>query len=113
MVQCLLGLGSNVGDRVGNLLAALAELRHHPAIRVRRVSSFLETAPVGGPAGQSRYFNAAAIIEADLSAVDLVAALLEIERKLGRVRDERWGPRTIDLDLLLYDDEVVETPQLV
>jgi len=74
MVQCLLGLGSNLGDRVGNLLAALAELRQHPAIRIRRISSFLETAPVGGPADQCRYFNGAAVIETDLSPADLVAA---------------------------------------
>src|SRR5262249_9169794 len=103
MAQCLVGLGSNLGDRVGNLLAAIEELRHHAAIQVRRVSTFWETAPVGGPAGQNRFFNAAAVIETELSAPDLVAALLQIERKLGRVRDQRWGPRTIDLDLLLYD----------
>src|SRR3954470_2436333 len=102
MVSCLLGLGSNQGDRVGNLLAALDELRRHPAIHVERVSSFHETAPVGGPPGQARYFNAAATVETQLDAGEMVRLLLAVEEKLGRQRRERWGPRTIDLDLLLY-----------
>jgi pantoate--beta-alanine ligase len=112
MVSCLLAFGSNQGDRVGNLLNALDELRHHPAIRLQRVSSLVETLPVGGPRGQEKYFNGAAIVETELSAAKLLAALLEIERKLGRERIERWGPRTIDLDLLLYGDNVIETPEI-
>src|SRR6185436_12143656 len=102
MALCLLGLGSNQGDRVGTLLAAIQELRAQPALRVAAVSSFLETAPVGGPAGQEKYFNAAAVIETELSPAQLIDTLLSIEKKLGRERRECWGPRTIDLDLLLY-----------
>src|SRR6187401_1940332 len=106
MAACLLALGSNQGERVANLLAALAELRDHPAISVERVSSFLETRPVGGPPGQSNYFNATAVAETRLAPAELIAELLRIEKKLGRERNERWGPRTIDLDVLLYGDQV-------
>lgn len=113
MASCLLALGANQGDRVGNLLAALDELRRRPEIRVQQVSSFLETAPVGGPLDQGRYFNAAAIIETQLAPRELMAVLLEIEKHLGRERTERWGPRAIDLDLLLYDDAVIDTPELI
>jgi pantoate--beta-alanine ligase len=107
MVACLLGLGSNQGDRVGNLLAALQLLREQPGISVTAVSSFVETAPVGGPPGQEKFFNGAAVVESTLSASDLLQVLLIVERKLGRERRERWGPRTIDLDLLLYGDKVI------
>ena len=109
MTACLLGLGSNLGDRVGNLAAAIAAIRNQSGIRVAHVSSFYETTPVGGPPGQGRYFNAAAIIETDLSPDALLAALVGIERAVGRERKERWGPRTIDLDLLLYGDSVIES----
>src|SRR5688572_20866617 len=112
MVSCLLALGSNQGDRIGNLTAALDELRHHAAIRILRVSSFVETAPVGGPPAQKKYFNAAAIVETELPSGELMAALLEVERKLGRERAERWGPRTIDLDVLLYGDAMLERPEI-
>src|SRR5438552_12550920 len=112
MASCLLALGANQGDRVGNLLSALDELRQQPRICVERVSSFVETAPVGGPTGQARYFNAAAAIQTPLAPHELMSLLLEIERKLGRERTERWGERTIDLDLLLYDDAIVDTPEV-
>src|SRR5262245_52243428 len=100
MVCCLLALGSNQGDRAQNLMAALDALRAGPATCVKRVSSFLETVPVGGPPGQGPYFNAAAVIETELTPAELIALLLDIEKKLGRERSNRWGPRTIDLDLL-------------
>src|SRR5262245_36721385 len=112
MVACLVALGSNQGDRVGNLSAALDELRRHAAIRIERVSSFVETAPVGGPAGQGKFFNAAAIVETKLTPGELMAVLLGIEKKLGRERAERWGPRNIDLDVLLCGDAVAESPEI-
>src|SRR4029450_2657720 len=99
MVSCLLALGSNQGDRAQNLMRAVDALCSVPAICVKRVSSFLETAPVGGPSGQGNYFNAAAIVETELTPAELIALLLDIEKKLGRERNERWAPRTIDLDL--------------
>lgn len=113
MPSCLVGLGSNLGDRVGNLLAALAAIRTEPQFRLQAVSSFHETKPIGGPAGQADYFNAVAAVQTDLSPLELHAALEQIELHLGRVRGERWGPRTIDLDLLLYGDCIVETADLV
>jgi pantoate--beta-alanine ligase len=113
MARCLLALGSNLGDRVGQLLAALDLLRQRPAISVLEVSSFIETPPVGGPAGQGKFFNAAAVIATDLPPPALLNELLVIEKQLGRQRRDVWGPRTIDLDLLLYGDTALESPELV
>jgi pantoate--beta-alanine ligase len=112
MAICLVGLGSNLPDRVGFLTQALAALANRPGFRLLRASSFVETAPVGGPPGQSRYLNAAALIKTDRPPAEVLAELLAIEQELGRVRSERWGPRTIDLDLLLYDRAIVETADL-
>ncbi len=103
-----IALGSNLGDRREHLNQALAILGRHPEVRVGRVSSFLETEPVGGPAGQGQFLNAAAEVQTTLSAGDLLRALLEVEQHLGRVRQEKDGPRTLDLDLLLYGQEVVD-----
>ena len=112
MAICLVGLGSNVGDRVGHIAAALAELRSLPSTRVLRHSTLIETEPVGGPDGQDRFLNAVALLETTLAAAELWTGLGEIELRLGRERRERWGPRTIDLDLLLYDQQLVHTSEL-
>lgn len=102
------GLGSNLGDREATLRAAVERLALLPGTRVVRVSSLHETAPAGGPPGQPPYLNAAARLETALGARRLLDELLAVERALGRVRGpERNGPRTIDLDLLLYADEIV------
>ncbi len=91
---------------------ALELLEAEDGLDVVAVSTFRETDPVG-LLDQPRFLNGAAAVETDLSARDLLEALLRIERKLGRVRDgTRWGPRTIDLDLLLYGDEIVDEPGL-
>src|SRR5262249_41008271 len=97
-----IALGSNLGDRAAFLQQALELLRATPGVRVVRVPAWHETDPVGGPAGQGRYLNGAAELEVDLEPAALLHALFEVERKLGRERGERFGPRTIDLDLLLY-----------
>ncbi len=107
-----IGLGSNLGDRRGYLERALQILRGRPGISVSRVSPFVETAPVGGPPGQGPYLNAAAELQTDLEPEALLRTLLEVERFLGRVRGERHGPRTIDLDLLLYGEAVRSGPEL-
>jgi 2-amino-4-hydroxy-6-hydroxymethyldihydropteridine diphosphokinase len=107
-----IALGSNLGDRATNLQRAVEALRGRPQIAVTRLSSFHETAPVGGPPGQGAYLNAAAELRTDLSPAELLGVLLAIERDLGRVRTEHHGPRTIDLDLLLYGDQVVQEPGL-
>lgn len=112
MAQCLVALGSNLGDRVANLLDALAAIRELPSTKLLRSSSFHETAPSGGPPNQRNFFNAVATLESDLAPQSLLTALLEIETKLGRTRTERWSARTIDLDLLLYGDAVIESPAL-
>jgi 2-amino-4-hydroxy-6-hydroxymethyldihydropteridine diphosphokinase len=111
-MKAYIALGSNLGDRQAFLEQALKALREHPAVAVLHVSSFLETQPVGGPPGQGRYLNAAAVLDTTLSAEDLLHLLLEIEQSLGRVRGERFGPRTIDLDLLLYENLTCETRDL-
>ncbi len=107
-----IGLGSNLGDRQDYLDRALQALQGQPGIAVCLVSSYYDTAPVGGPPGQRNYLNAAAELQTDLSPEDLLRLLLEVEHGLGRVRGERNAPRTIDLDLLLYDDLVCQHAEL-
>jgi len=113
MPTVYLGLGANLGDRRANLEAALEALRAHPAIRVHEVSTLIETAPVGGPPGQPPYLNGAARIETDLAPEALLAELQGIERRLGRGGGPRWGPRPVDLDILLYGDLVLDAPGLI
>ncbi|OWK40472.1 2-amino-4-hydroxy-6-hydroxymethyldihydropteridine diphosphokinase [Fimbriiglobus ruber] len=108
-----IALGANLGDRRATLDAAVRRLRSEPGTRVLAVSSYYETEPVGGPSGQGAYLNAAATIETDLNPQDLLAFLHVIEHQFGRVRVVRDGPRTLDLDLLLYTDHVIDSPTLV
>lgn len=106
MTRAYVGLGANLGDREATIRAALAEL---PGLVA--VSELRETDPVG-VVGQPAFLNGAAALETELSARELLDALLAIERELGRERRERWGPRTIDLDLLLYGAERIDEPGL-
>lgn len=106
-------LGSNLGDRRATLDSALDRLRATPGVTVLGASSYHETAPVGGPSGQGMYLNAVAEIRTTLAPEALLRELLAIEAELGRVRAERFGPRTLDLDLLLFGQEHVETEQLI
>jgi 3-oxoacyl-[acyl-carrier protein] reductase len=101
-----LALGSNLGDRAARLDEALRLLRE-AGVTVERVSSYHETDAVGGPAGQGRYLNAAAVATTQLVAPALLGVLRDIERRLGRERTVKDGPRTIDLDLLLFGDAVI------
>lgn len=110
-VTAYIALGSNLGDRAANLRQALALLSEDAGIQVARVSSFYETDPVGGPPGQPRFLNAAAELTTTLSAAELLRALLEVETKLRRVRLEKDGPRTLDLDLLLFGQEILNVNQ--
>lgn len=112
MSLCLIGLGSNEGDRQVMVVRALEELGRQPGIVVLRRSRLVQTAPIGGPPGQGLFLNAAAVLETSLDPDALLVALLRVENVLGRRRAEPWGPRTIDLDLLLYDDVVRSTPSL-
>src|SRR5215831_16284879 len=112
VVTAYIALGSNLGDRATNLIRAVELLRSVPGITLGAVSMHYETEPVGGPPGQNKYLNAAAALETTLSPYDLLRALLDIENQLGRVRGERFSPRTIDLDLLLYGNQTCQTPEL-
>ncbi len=112
MTLAYIGLGANLGDRAAMLHAALEQLAAEPDVKVVSVSSFRETDPVG-IVEQPRFVNAAAAVETSLSARELLDRLLGIENRLGRTRDgPRFGPRTIDLDLLVYGDEQIAEPGL-
>ncbi|MHB0912563.1 MAG: 2-amino-4-hydroxy-6-hydroxymethyldihydropteridine diphosphokinase [Armatimonadota bacterium] len=106
-----LGLGSNLGDRAENIREAVDRLGALPGVRVVRVSSLYETAPVG-LTDQPDFINAAVEVETDLPPCRLLDAILEIERSMGRVRDVRWGPRVVDIDILIYDEVECATPEL-
>ena len=107
-----IGLGGNIGDREGTLRAALDALAATAGVEVAAVSAFRETEPVGFTE-QPRFVNAAARLVTELPPRALLERLLAVERALGRTREgPRWGPRSIDLDLLLYEDAVVDEPGL-
>jgi 2-amino-4-hydroxy-6-hydroxymethyldihydropteridine diphosphokinase len=112
MPTCLLGLGSNSGDREAALRAALAEIDALPNARLVRHSTFIPTRPIGTP-GQEEFLNGAAIVETTIEPLRLLEHLQRIETRHGRQRGERWAARTLDIDLLLYGDEVIETAALV
>ena len=105
-----IALGSNLGDSPATLESALGTLDETPGIAVQTRSSFYKTAPIGP--SQPDFLNACALLDVELTAQALLKILLEIERKFGRVRGEHWGPRTLDLDILLFEDLILETPDL-
>lgn len=112
-VTAFVGLGSNLGDREANIKHAYELLGALPQTHALRLSSMIETAPVNCPPGSPNFFNAVAKIETRLSARDLLKSLLYIEKQLGRERGpERNAPRTLDLDLLLYGDAIINEPDL-
>lgn len=108
-----IGLGSNLGDREATLRSALADLDAANGVRVAALSSFRETDPLGPVRDQPRFLNAVAAVETSLDAASLLALLLEIERRHGRVREgAAGGPRTLDLDLLLHGEARLDRPGL-
>jgi 2-amino-4-hydroxy-6-hydroxymethyldihydropteridine diphosphokinase len=113
MTLAYVGLGSNLGDREATLHEAIARLSEEDGIVLLAVSSVRETDPVG-KVDQPRFMNAAVALETTLTPQELLERLLTVERALGRdrSREERWGPRTIDLDLLLHGEETVDEPGL-
>jgi 2-amino-4-hydroxy-6-hydroxymethyldihydropteridine diphosphokinase len=113
MPACLIGLGSNQGDRHAILDTAVAEIGRQPQVSIAAVSAWRETTPIGGPPGQDGFLNGALRAETSLGPHELLACLGQIENRLGRQRTDHWGPRTIDLDLLLYDELELSTPPLV
>jgi len=110
-IAATLGFGGNLGDPVSAFAAALARLRAHAAVEVKAISSVWRTAP-WGKLDQPEFRNMAVLIETSLTADDLLALCLEIERESGRERRERWGPRTLDIDILTYGSETIDRPGL-
>lgn len=109
--QAFVGAGANLGDRAGTLRAALGRLHDSPATSVLEISALYETEPLGVE-DQPDFLNLVAGVETTLTPEGLLARLLEIEREFGRVRVERWGPRTLDLDLLAFEGETRDLPGL-
>lgn len=110
LVSSAIALGSNLGDSRAILSAAIETLAQTPGIILEAKSSWYKTKAVGPP--QPDYINGAAILRVEMIPQLLLETLLQIEKKFGRVRQERWGPRILDLDLLLYDDLILNTPNL-
>jgi 2-amino-4-hydroxy-6-hydroxymethyldihydropteridine diphosphokinase len=110
-VEAALGLGGNLGDRRGYLAAALDRIARWPGIRLLAVSGLYETAP-WGMRDQPPFLNAVALIATALGPRALLEACLDVERALGRYRTERWAPRNIDIDILLYGDHEIAEPGL-
>jgi 2-amino-4-hydroxy-6-hydroxymethyldihydropteridine diphosphokinase len=107
-----IALGSNLGNRLEHLRAGIAMLEQHPKIQGIQKSRVFETEPFGVTNIQDAYLNAAAQLETSLSAHELLNVMLEIEKSRGRERHERWGARTLDLDLLFYGTEIISEPNL-
>lgn len=113
MTAALVALGSNLGDRQATLSQAVRLLAERSGARLVAVSQLHSTRPVGGPAGQDAFFNSAALFETALSSAEFFAAMRQVELALGRRRDApRWSARTIDLDLLLFGNEVTDSAEL-
>lgn len=113
MTRALLALGSNLGDRLNLLRQARRRIGEHPQISLKNASAIYETEPLGGPPGQGPYLNAALEISTCLSPGELLASCQEVEERCGRVRAERWGPRSVDIDILFYGDRVVRQADLI
>ncbi len=111
-VICYIALGSNLGNRESNIAAAVSKLREIPGTVLLRVSDLLENLAVGGPEQSPAFLNAVAEIRTNLPAINLLHHLFNVEKELGRVRREKWEPRVIDLDLILYGDEIIHTQEL-
>ncbi len=110
--EVFIGFGGNLGDRCSFINQALRKLTKLPTTSLEKLSSLYETAPVGY-LEQGAFLNGVALIKSSLGAFDLLERLLEIESLLGRVRKQRWGPRTVDLDIILYGNHVIDAPNLL
>lgn len=111
MQDCFIGLGSNLGDKRKNLLKALQKIKQLKGIKIIKTSKIIQSMPLGGPK-QPEFLNAVIKIRTRLSPSSLLRKLKKIETELGRKKTVRWGPRIIDLDILLYADRIIETKEL-
>ncbi|MDV2999727.1 MAG: 2-amino-4-hydroxy-6-hydroxymethyldihydropteridine pyrophosphokinase [Chroococcopsis gigantea SAG 12.99] len=109
-VKVAIALGSNLGDSEAILNETIAQLDRTEGIEVVSHSSWYDTAPIGPP--QPNYLNGCAILGVTLSPAELLRTLLEVEKQFGRIRNIRWGPRTLDLDIIFYDNLILQTPTL-
>ena len=107
-----IAFGSNLGDRHATLAGAYASLTSDPAIIPIEASRLFETAPVGGPDGQGRFLNTVLAVETTLDAHGLLACCMKVELEFRRERKIRWDARTLDLDILLFGDQTIDTPDL-
>lgn len=110
MNQAFLGLGANIGPRLLNLRVAVERLRD--AGTLEAVSSLYESDPVGGPEGQPPFYNAVCLIRTPLSPLELLSFVKSLEREMGRWEGPRWGPRPLDIDILLWGDKVIKEEDL-
>ncbi|MGD0389367.1 MAG: 2-amino-4-hydroxy-6-hydroxymethyldihydropteridine diphosphokinase [Tepidisphaeraceae bacterium] len=112
-VTAYLAFGANLGDRERNIRTALAALADTEGVRITRTSSLLENPAVGGPADAPAFLNAAAEVITTLGSHALLRRIMEIEQQMGRLRRRKWEPRIIDIDLLLYGDQIISSQELV
>ena len=111
MTICYLALGSNIEDRIGYLAFAVSQLRQIPGLQLKAVSPVYETAPIGGPV-QDAYLNAVVKIQTGMPALKILEHCQRIEAMANRTRDERWGPRTLDIDVIMVGNQVAEDTTL-
>ncbi|MBP2388331.1 2-amino-4-hydroxy-6-hydroxymethyldihydropteridine diphosphokinase [Paeniglutamicibacter kerguelensis] len=112
MASCILALGSNLGERAGTLEAAVAEIAATEGIDLVSVSGTAVTKPVGGPAGQPDFLNLVVRVETSLAPLELLAACQAVEQTHLRTREVRWGPRTLDVDVITYGETSSDDPVL-
>ena len=108
-----IALGANLGDRLATLNRAIARIAAIPGVAIAARSAVIETQPIGGPPDQPPYLNAAIAVATSLSPRELLDRLAAIETEFGRQRTTHWGPRTIDLDLLMVDSQIINSPDLI
>ncbi|WP_309081687.1 2-amino-4-hydroxy-6-hydroxymethyldihydropteridine diphosphokinase [Zhihengliuella sp.] len=111
-VKCLLALGSNLGERSDTLSLAVGDLIAHQQVRLLQVSEVVQTKPVGGPEGQPDYLNMVLEVETTLEPYELLAHCQDVEDKHLRTREVRWGPRTLDVDIVTYGDLTLDDDDL-
>lgn len=112
MVTCYLGVGSNLGNRRKNIRLAIKKINSLKSTKVIEISRMVETKPVGGPAGQRDYLNGVIKIKTGIHPHPLLKEFKKIEKDLGRKKTVRYGPRTIDLDILFYADKIINSKSL-
>ena len=110
---CLLALGSNLGNREELLQTAVRRLNSHQELEIIGSSQWHQTQPIGGPANQPLFLNGVVLVETRLTPFQLLEWTQQIEVELGRLSSQRWAARRLDIDLLLYDELVIDTPELV